>query len=516
MTIVNKVNELRTKKQQIELGGGQARIDKQLAKGKMTARQRLDLLFDEGTFVEIGTFIETRSIAFGMQKKKISGDGIVTGYGSVAGRLVYASAQDFTVIGGSLGEMHAQKITTILKMAVKMGAPVVNINDSGGARIEEGLDSLKGFGDIFFQNTIASGVIPQISVIMGPCAGGAVYSPAITDFTLMVDKTSQMFITGPSVIEAVTGEKVTFEELGGASTHNEISGNAHFKYADEKECIEGIKQLLSYLPDNNLSGVPSIECTDDLNRLSKKVYKIIPDGANSPYNVKEVIKEVVDNGEFLEVQADYAKNIVVGFSRINGRTIGIVANNPKFMAGALNVNASDKAARFVRFCDSFNIPLVSFTDVPGYLPGKAQEHNGIIRHGAKLLFAFSEATVPKINIILRKAYGGAYIAMNSKHLGADMVFAWPSAEIAVMGPQGAANIIFRRDIANSDDPISYRAEKIKEYKEEFSNPYVAASRGYVDDVIDPGATRAYVASTLEMLVSKSETRPKKKHGNIPL
>lgn len=516
MTIVNKVNELRLKKQQLELGGGQAKIDKQISKGKMTARQRLNILFDEETFVEIGSYIETRSIAFGMQKKKISGDGVVAGYGSVDGRLIFASAQDFTVIGGSLGEMHAKKITNMLNMAVKMGAPVVNINDSGGARIEEGLDALAGFGDIFHGNTMASGVIPQISVIMGPCAGGAVYSPAITDFTFMVENTSQMFITGPSVIEAVTGEKVTFEDLGGALTHNEISGNAHFKYADEQSCIDGVKQLLSYLPDNNLSGVPVIENTDDLNRLSEKVYKIMPNGSNSPYDVKEIILEVADNGQFLEVQADYAKNIVIGFMRINGSSIGIVANNPKYLAGSLDVNSSDKAARFVRFCDSFNIPLVTFTDVPGYFPGKTQEHNGIIRHGAKLLFAFSEATVPKINVILRKAYGGAYIAMNSKHLGADMVYAWPTAEIAVMGPQGAANIIFRRDIANADDPIAYRNEKIEEYKNEFSNPYVAATRGYVDDVIDPGATRSYIASALEMLSSKSETRPKKKHGNIPL
>lgn len=516
MTIVNKVNELRYKKQQLELGGGQAKIDRQISKGKMTARQRLDLLFDEGTFIEIGSYIETRSIAFGMQKKKVSGDGVVAGYGSVEGRLIFASAQDFTVIGGSLGEMHAKKITNMLNMAVKMGAPVININDSGGARIEEGLDALAGFGDIFYGNTMASGVIPQISVIMGPCAGGAVYSPAITDFTLMVENTSQMFITGPSVIEAVTGEKVTFEELGGAATHNEISGNAHFKYADEQSCMDGIKELLSYLPDNNLSGVPVIENTDDLNRVSEKVYTIIPNGANSPYDVKEIILEVADNGQFLEVQADYAKNIVVGFMRINGSSIGVVANNPKYLAGSLDVNSSDKAARFVRFCDSFNIPLVTFTDVPGYMPGKKQEHNGIIRHGAKLLYAFSEATVPKINIILRKAYGGAYIAMNSKHLGADMVYAWPTAEIAVMGPKGAANIIFRKDIANADDPITYRAEKIEEYKNEFSNPYVAATRGYVDDVIDPSATRSYVASALEMLSSKSVTRPKKKHGNIPL
>jgi len=516
MTIVNKVNELRSKKQRLELGGGQAKIDKQLSKNKKTARERLNLLFDEGTFVEVGSFIETRSIAFGMQKKSIPGDGVVTGYGSIGGRLVYASAQDFTVIGGSLGEMHAQKITTILEMAMKMGAPIISINDSGGARIEEGLDALKGFGDIFFQNTMASGVIPQISVIMGPCAGGAVYSPAITDFTFMVESTSQMFITGPSVIEAVTGEKVTFEELGGANTHNEISGNAHFNYPNEDACIDGIKELLSYLPDNNLSGVPTYKCEDDLNRNSSNIYNIIPDEANSPYDVKEIIKEVVDDGKFLEVQSDYAKNIVVGFARINGRSIGVVANNAKFLAGALDVNSSDKAARFVRFCDSFNIPLVSFTDVPGYLPGKKQEHNGIIRHGAKLLFAFSEASVPKINVIMRKAYGGAYIAMNSKHLGADIVYAWPTAEIAVMGPSGAANIIFRRDIANSEDPISYRAQKIQEYKDEFSNPYVAAKKGYVDDVIDPGTTRTYIASALEMLVSKSETRPKKKHGNIPL
>ncbi|MBN2852321.1 MAG: methylmalonyl-CoA carboxyltransferase [Clostridia bacterium] len=516
MTMVNKVNELRSKKQRLELGGGQERIDKQLSSNKMTARQRLELLFDEGTFVEVGGFIETRSIAFGMQEKKISGDGVVTGYGSIDGRLIYASAQDFTVIGGSLGEMHAKKITNILDMAMKMGAPVISINDSGGARIEEGLDALSGFGDIFYRNTLASGVIPQISVIMGPCAGGAVYSPAITDFTIMVEKTSQMFITGPSVIEAVTGEKVTFEELGGAGTHNEISGNAHFKYADEKSCIEGIKKLLSYLPDNNLSGAPFVRAGDDMNRLSDNIYNIIPDGSNSPYDVKDIIKEVVDFGDFFEVQADYAKNLVVGFARINAGTVGIVANNPKFLAGSLDVNSSDKGARFVRFCDSFNIPLVTFTDVPGYLPGKNQEHNGIIRHGAKLLYAFSEATVPKINVILRKAYGGAYIAMNSKHLGADMVYAWPSAEIAVMGPDGAANIIFRKDIANSDDPINFRAEKIQEYKDEFSNPYVAATRGYVDDVIDPGATRVYISSSLDMLSSKSESRPKKKHGNIPL
>ncbi|MFO7611405.1 MAG: carboxyl transferase domain-containing protein, partial [Clostridia bacterium] len=496
-----KVNELRSRKTQLEMGGGQKKIDDQHSKGKMTARERLSALFDEGSFVEIDAFVETRCIDFGMQERKMPGDGVVTGYGNVNGRLIFASAQDFTVIGGSLGEMHAKKITKILDMAMKMGAPVVSINDSGGARIHEGIDALSGFGDIFYRNTLASGVIPQISVIMGPCAGGAVYSPAITDFILMVDETSQLFITGPSVIKAVTGEDVSMQDLGGAKVHTEKSGNAHFRFANEEDCIAGLKKLISYLPDNNLSGAPGIESNDGPERLCPRIYEIMPGSINAGYNVKDIVREVVDDGEFMEIQADYAKNIVIGLAGINGRTVGIVANNPAYLAGSLDVNSSDKAARFIRFCDSFNIPLVSFTDVPGYFPGVEQEYNGIIRHGAKLLFAFSEATVPKINVIMRKAYGGAYIAMNSKHLGADAVYAWPTAEIAVMGAEGAANIIFKNDIAESSDPIAFRKEKIEEYREKFSNPYVAASKGYVDDVIDPAATRTYIASALEMLQS---------------
>lgn len=514
--MVEKINELRAKRQEIEMGGGQEKIDDQHSKGKMTARERLDKLFDEGTFVEIGAFVETRSVDFGMQDKKMPGDGVVTGYGNVDGRLVFASAQDFTVIGGSLGEMHAAKITKMLDMAMEMGAPVISINDSGGARIHEGVDALSGFGDIFYRNTLASGVVPQISVIMGPCAGGAVYSPAITDFILMVDDTSQLFITGPSVIKSVTGEDVSMQDLGGAKVHSEKSGNAHFRFENEDACIDGLKNLISYLPDNNLSGAPKTETGDDLNRVSPKIYEIMPESINAGYNVVDIIKEVVDDGEFLEIQSEYAKNMVIGLARLNGRSVGIVANNPSVMAGSLDVDSSDKAARFIRFCDSFNIPLVTFTDVPGYFPGVQQEYSGIIRHGAKLLYAFSEATVPKINVIMRKAYGGAYIAMNSKHLGADVVYAWPTAEIAVMGADGAANIIFRKDIAKSDDPVAFRKEKIQEYRDKFSNPYVAASKGYVDDVIDPAATRAYIASALEMLQSKREDRPRKKHGNIPL
>ncbi len=516
MATMDKINNLSALKQQIKLGGGEDKIKKQHEAGKKTARERINLLFDEGSFVEIDSFVETRSVEFGMASKKISGDGVVTGYGTVDGRLVYVSSQDFTVIGGSLGEMHAKKITKVMDMAMKMGAPFISINDSGGARIEEGIDALSGFGDIFYRNTLASGVIPQISVIMGPCAGGAVYSPAITDFVFMVEKTSQMFITGPSVIKAVTGEDVTFEALGGAEAHNSTSGVAHFKSASEEECIADIKRLLSFLPDNNLSDSPFLICEDDLNRLPEELSEVIPDSPNKGYDVLDIITKVVDNGEFMEVQKHFAMNIVVGFARINGSSIGIIANQPKVNAGSLDVDASDKAARFIRFCDSFNIPLVTFTDVPGYLPGVKQEHSGIIRHGAKLLYSFSEATVPKINVITRKAYGGAYIAMNSKHLGADMVFAWPTAEIAVMGPDGAANIIFKKDIANADDPIACRAEKIQEYRDKFSNPYVAAARGYVDDVIEPASTRVRLASALEMLAGKRENRPSKKHGNIPL
>jgi len=516
MATMDKINDLYARKQKAALGGGEDRIKKQHESGKKTARERIQMLMDPNSFVEIDAFVETRSNEFDMPKKKALGDGVVTGYGTVNGRLVFVASQDFTVIGGSLGEMHAKKITKVMDMAMKMGAPFISINDSGGARIEEGIDALSGFGEIFYRNTIASGVIPQISVIMGPCAGGAVYSPAITDFIFMVEKTSQMFITGPQVIKAVTGEDVTFEQLGGAETHNSLSGVAHFKSATEEECIRDIKRLLSFIPDNNLSDSELVNTSDDVNRVIAELNTIVPDDANKPYNMKQVITSVVDNNDFLEIQEGFARNIIIGFGRINGRTIGIIANQPQVNAGVLDVDSSDKAARFVRFCDAFNIPVVTFTDVPGYLPGVEQEHSGIIRHGAKLLYAFSEATVPKINVIIRKAYGGAYIAMNSKHLGADMVFAWPTAEIAVMGPDGAANIIFRKDIANSDDPVNFRAEKIQEYRDKFSNPYIAAARGYVNDVIEPAKTRIHLAAALEMLTSKRETRPSKKHGNIPL
>jgi len=516
MANIDKINELHSKKEKISQGGGADRIAKQHESGKMTARERINAIFDENSFVEVDAFVETRSIDFGMQKKKVSGDGVVTGYGTVEGRLVFVSSQDFTVIGGSLGEMHARKITKVMDMAMKMGAPFLSINDSGGARIEEGIDSLSGFGDIFYRNTLASGVIPQISVIMGPCAGGAVYSPAITDFVFMVENTSQMFITGPQVIKAVTGEDVSFEKLGGAETHNSVSGVAHFKSSNEAECINDIKRLISFLPDNNLSDTQITYSSDNLNRVCDELNEIIPDGANKPYDMLDVITKIVDNRDFMEIQKYFACNIIIGFGRLNGATVGIVANQPKFMAGVLDVNAADKAARFIRFCDAFNIPLITLTDVPGYLPGVGQEHNGVIRHGAKLLYSFSEATVPKINVIVRKAYGGAYIAMNSKHLGADMVFAWPSAEIAVMGPDGAANIIFRKEIQSAENPAEARNAKIEEYRNAFSNPYVAAARGYVDDVIEPATTRMRLINALEMLSSKRENRPAKKHGNIPL
>jgi len=516
MATFDKLNDLRIRKENLKKAGGEQRIAKQHEAGKKTARERLAALLDEGSFVEVDAFVETRSIDFDMQKKKIPGDGVVTGYGTIDGRLVFVAAQDFTVIGGSLGEMHAKKITKVMDMAMKMGAPFISINDSGGARIEEGIDALGGFGDIFLRNTLASGVIPQISVIMGPCAGGAVYSPAITDFIFMVDKTSHMFITGPSVIKAVTGEDVTFDELGGAKAHNSISGVAHFECPDEDSCFEQIRKLLSYLPDNNLSDPELIISEDDFNRLEPDLNSIIPDDANKPYDMLEIIRKVVDDGDFFEIQAGFARNIIIGFARFGGKTAGIVANQPKVNAGVLDVDASDKAARFVRFCDAFNIPLVTFTDVPGYLPGVKQEHSGIIRHGAKLLYAFSEATVPKVNVIVRKAYGGAYIAMNSKHLGCDMVFAWPTAEIAVMGPEGAANIIFRKEIAQAADPVEFRKQKIEEYRDKLANPYIAAARGYVDDVIEPATTRQRIISALDMLAGKRETRPSKKHGNIPL
>jgi len=516
MSVDNKIQEMQDRKLAIRQGGGPEKIKKQHESGKLTARERIEKLTDPGSFVEIDAFVEHRSVDFGMDKISAPGDGVVAGYATIDGRPVYLYAQDFTVIGGSLGEMHAKKITKVLDMAMKMGCPVIGINDSGGARIQEGIDALSGYGDIFFRNTMASGVIPQISVILGPCAGGAVYSPALTDFIFMVDNISKMFVTGPQVVEAVTGESVSAEELGGAKTHNEKSGVAHFISNSEEECFENIRKLLSFLPQNNMEDSPLYQCTDDLNRLAPHLNTIIPDNPSKSYDVKEVIKAVVDNGDFFEIQPLFATNIVIGFARLNGKTVGIVANQPKVKAGCLDINASDKAARFIRFCDAFNIPIVTFTDVPGYLPGVDQEYGGVIRHGAKLLYAYSEATVPKINIVLRKAYGGAYIAMSSRHLGADLVFAWPTAEIAVMGPDGAANIIFRKEIQQAADPVKTRQEKIEEYRNRFANPYVAAARGYIDDIIEPEATRPRLISALEMLESKRENRPPKKHGNIPL
>ncbi len=512
----NKLEDLRNRKAKIEEGGGQKRIDSQHSKGKLTARERINLLFDEGTFVELDAFVKHRCVNFGMEKVDAPGEGVVTGYGLVDGRLVYAFAQDFTVVGGSLGEMHAKKICKVQDLALKMGAPVVGMNDSGGARIQEAVDALGGYGDIFYRNTIASGVVPQISAIMGPCAGGAVYSPALTDFIFMVDKTSKMFITGPQVIETVTGEKVSAEELGGAMTHNKTSGVAHFMSENEEVCIDEIKRLLSFLPSNNMETAPIFNTEDDINRIIPELEEIIPENPNKPYDMKSIISSIADDEDFFEVQPYYAQNMITGFIRINGQSIGVVANQPKFLAGCLDINASDKAGRFIRTCDSFNIPVLTFVDVPGFLPGTSQEYGGIIRHGAKMLYAYSEATVPLVTLIVRKAYGGAYLAMGSKNLGADMVLAWPTAEIAVMGPQGAANIIFKKEIANSEDPQATRAEKIEEYKGEFATPYKAAERGYVDDVIEPSATRPRIVDAFNMLASKRETRPSKKHGNIPV
>ncbi|MEI0567798.1 acyl-CoA carboxylase subunit beta [Brachyspira pulli] len=511
-----KINELRKRKEKIEEGGGKEKIEERHKKGKLTARERILQLLDEDTFCEIDAFIEHRCGDFGMEKNKVAGEGVVTGYGKINGRQVCVYAQDFTVIGGSLGQMHAAKICKVQDMAIKLGCPCIGINDSGGARIQEGIDSLRGYGDIFYRNVQASGVIPQICVIMGPCAGGAVYSPALMDFILMTDKTANMFITGPQVVKAVTGEQVSAEELGGAFVHSKTSGVASLMFPDEISTLEGVKKLLSYIPQNNLEDVPLENTEDDPNRTDEELSNILPDSPNKPYDVKEIIKRVVDNGEFFELQPLFATNIVICFARLDGKSVGIIANQPNSMAGVLDINAADKAARFIRFCDSFNIPLVTLVDTAGYLPGVGQEHNGVIRHGAKLLYAYSEATAPKITLIIRKSYGGAYIAMCSKHLGADMVYAWPSAEIAVMGPDGAANIIFKKDIDKADDPKKVRAEKIEEYKKEFANPYRAAVRGYVDDVIEPEYTRSYLINALHLLASKRETRLPRKHGNIPL
>ncbi len=511
-----KIERLLEAESKIKLGGGEERIEKQHKSGKLTARERINLLFDEGSFVELDKFVAHRCTNFGMEKTKAPADGVVTGYGTVDGRLVYTYAQDFTVLGGSLGEMHAAKINKVQDMALKTGAPIIGFNDSGGARIQEGVDALAGRGKKLYRNTISSGDIPQISVIMGPSAGGAVYSPALTDFIFMVDKTSMMFITGPQVIKSVTGEEVSQETLGGASTHNKVSGVAHFMDKTEEETIERIKELLSFLPSNNLENAPVYTMEDDINRVEERLNEIVPVNPNKPYDMKEVIKTLADNNDFFEVQEYYAQNIITGYIRLNGKTIGVVANQPRILAGCLDINASDKAGRFIRTCDAFNIPLLNLVDVPGFLPGTSQEYGGIIRHGAKMLYAYSEATVPKVTLIVRKAYGGAYLAMCSKDLGADQVFAWPNAEIAVMGPDGAANIIFKRDIENSDDPITTRQEKIEEYRNTVANPYIAAERGFVDDVLVPSITRPRLISAFDMLESKRESRPAKKHGNLPV
>lgn len=513
--IYEKINELYDRRREIEMGGGDERIEKQHEKGKLTARERIELLVDPGSFVELNPFIQHRSTDFGLENQKGPGDGVVTGYGKVNGRPIYLFSQDFTVFGGALGEMHAKKIANVMDLAAKNGAPFVGLNDSGGARIQEGVVSLDGYGHIFYRNSIYSGVIPQISVIMGPCAGGAVYSPAITDFVFMVEKTSQMFITGPKVIETVTGEKISAEDLGGAIVHNTISGNAHFHGQSEEETLEQVRLLLSYLPQNYEEKPPRLEA-DEKDDYRPDLTDAIPFDAVRPYDVRKVIEQVVDADSFLEIQKDFAKNIVIGLARIKGEVVGLVCNQPKVMAGGLDIDSSDKASRFIRFCDSFNIPIITFEDVTGFFPGIKQEHGGIIRHGAKILYAYSEATVPKLTVILRKAYGGAYVALNSKSIGADLVFAWPNAEIAVMGPQGAANIIFAKEIQNSDNPEQTRQQKIDEYREKFANPYVAASQGMVDDVIDPRETRIKLIQSLEMLRTKKEDRPGKKHGNIPL
>lgn len=513
---MGKLAALNRKMEEITAGGGKKRIEKQHESGKLSARERIAHLFDMDTFVELDAFVTHRCTNFGMENNSAPAEGVITGYGQVEGRLVYAFAQDFTVLGGSLGEMHANKICKVLDNALKVGAPVVGLNDSGGARIQEAVDALSGYGKIFFRNTLASGVIPQITAIMGPCAGGAVYSPALNDFVFMVDQTSQMFITGPQVIETVTGEKVSAEALGGALTHNSISGVAHFLTVSDESCISEIRRLLSFVPSNNLENPPYRASTDELNRLGESLKTIIPENSNKPYDMHDIIRALVDDGNVMEYQTLFAPNIITCFARLGGQSIGIIANQPKVQAGCLDVNASDKAGRFIRTCDAFNIPMLNIVDVPGFLPGSAQEYGGIIRHGAKMLYAYSESTVPLITLIVRKAYGGSYLAMCSKDLGADLVFAWPSAEIAVMGPQGAANIIFRSEISGAEDPVSMRQQKIQEYTDEFATPYKAAERGFVDDIIEPSVTRSRLIDGFNMLASKQVSRPARKHGNIPL
>jgi len=499
-----------------ELGGGEDRLERQHATGKLTARERIDLLYDPGTFEEVDKLVTHRCRDFGMADQIVPGDGVVAGHGLVDGRQVFAFAQDFTVFGGSLSETNAAKIVKIMDLAMKLGAPVVGLNDSGGARIQEGVLSLGGYADIFLRNTLASGVIPQISAIMGPCAGGAVYSPAITDFIVMVRNTSYMFVTGPDVIKTVTHEAVTKEELGGAMTHNATSGVAHFAVDDDRECVSLIRELLSFLPSNNLDDPPRLASTDPPDREVPALDRLVPDAPNQPYEMLDVIHAVVDDGYFLEVHQHHARNLIVGFARLDGRPVGIVANQPAVLAGTLDIAASVKGARFVRFCDAFNLPLVTFEDVPGFLPGTVQEYGGIIKHGAKLLFAFAEATVPKVTVITRKAYGGAYCVMSSKHIRTDFNYAWPTAEIAVMGPEGAVNILYKRELEAAADPAAARSEKVQEFREKFANPYIAAARGFLDEVIHPRHTRAKLITALRNLNNKRDRNPPKKHGNIPL
>ena len=516
MNLEDKFKFLKQKKEEAKLGGGPKRIEEQHQKGKLTARERLEILLDENSFEEFDTFVTHRSTEFGLDKLKYPGDGVVTGHGKVNGRQVFVFSQDFTVFGGSLSDAHAEKICKIMDMAMKVGAPIVGLNDSGGARIQEGVVSLGGYADIFLRNTLASGVVPQISVILGPCAGGAVYSPAITDFIVMVKNTSYMFVTGPSVVKTVTHEEVSFEELGGATTHSTKSGVAHFACENEAEALKTVRTLLSFIPQNNLDDPPLLKATDSVERRDEELNSIVPENPNKPYDIKEVIRRVVDHNDFFEVHQNYAQNIVVGFARLNGKPVGIVANQPAVLAGVLDIDSSLKGARFIRFCDCFNIPLITFEDVPGFLPGTVQEHGGIIKHGSKLLYAYCEATVPKITVITRKAYGGAYDVMSSKHIRGDINYAWPTAEIAVMGPKGAAEIIFKKEIEQALDREKALEEKEKEYREKFANPYIAAERGYIDDVIEPKETRPRLIKALEMLATKRDSNPPKKHGNIPL
>lgn len=513
MPVNKKILELKKKREQVFLGGGEQAIQKQNAMGKLTARERIVALLDKESFNEYDLFVEHDARDFDMEKKTLHGDGVIIGTGTIHGKPVCIFAQDFTVAGGSLGSMHARKITKIMDHSLKMRMPLIGINDSGGARIQEGVNSLAGYGEIFFRNTLASGVIPQISVILGPCAGGAVYSPALTDFVFVVDKISKMFITGPEVIKTVLGEEISMEELGGARVHAEITGNAHFFALSEEECFSQIKKLLTFLPWSNTER--SIVTEPKLPKKNFKITSIVPEDARQPYDVRNVVRSLVDDSDFLEIQELWAANIVIGFGKINGGTVGFVCNQPLVLAGVLDVDSSDKAARFIRFCDAFNIPIVTLVDLPGYLPGVDQEHAGVIRHGAKILYSYSEATVPKITVILRKAYGGGYIAMNSRHLRADFVFAWPSAEIAVMGPEGAANIIFKKEITTAEDPEKMRAQKVEEYKEKFANPYVAAAKGYIDSVIEPGETRNMLTHAIEVSLRKDIGMPKKKHGIPP-